>query len=72
DILAVDETAGVITIPYIDAFDQSPILDLKPYIPVSERVKQVRVPLWFADWPEWYEDSGAFFSENSARLFGTE
>jgi len=37
----------VVTIERIDAFDGTPILDLKPYIPGADCVKgQVRVPSW--------------------------
>jgi tRNA (Thr-GGU) A37 N-methylase len=30
----------------IDAFDDTPVLDLKPYIPGSDGVVKVKVPLW--------------------------
>jgi len=58
EILSVGQDAGVVEIANIDAFDDTPVLDLKPYIPACDRVKEVRVPAWAADWPEWLPDEG--------------
>ncbi len=55
--LEMDREHGIIRVPYIDAFDRTPVLDLKPYFPVSERVREARVPEWVHDWPQWYEES---------------
>jgi tRNA-Thr(GGU) m(6)t(6)A37 methyltransferase TsaA len=57
-ILNVDHAAGVVEIAAIDAFDDTPVLDLKAYIPVCDRVETVRVPVWAADWPEWMPEEG--------------
>ncbi len=62
-ILDIDEVKGIVTVAYIDAFDESPIIDLKPYIPVSDRVRDVKVPQWFSEWPDWYEEAGEFFAK---------
>lgn len=59
-ILRIDQEKGLIQIPYIDAMNGTPILDLKPYHPSSDRVKKVTVPEWCSHWPEWYEDSAGF------------
>ena len=56
-ILSVNVNEGIIEVPYIDAFNDSPILDLKAYFPVSDRVRDFKVPEWVKDWPEWYEDA---------------
>ena len=58
EILNVDHDEGVIEIVNIDAFDGTPVVDLKPYIPVCDRVKDARVPEWIADWPEWMPEEG--------------
>lgn len=55
--LALDMENGVIQVPYMDAFDGTPVLDLKPYFPVSERVREAQVPKWVESWPQWYEES---------------
>lgn len=51
---------GIITTPYIDAEPGTPVLDIKPYHPSTERVKDVGVPSWCRHWPQWYEDSAHF------------
>jgi tRNA-Thr(GGU) m(6)t(6)A37 methyltransferase TsaA len=56
----IDYERGIIQIPYIDAEDGTPILDLKPYHPSADRIRDVAVPEWCAHWPQWYEDSPAF------------
>jgi tRNA (Thr-GGU) A37 N-methylase len=62
-MLGVDEKSGTVKLEYIDAIDGSAVLDIKPYLPVSDRVKNVEVPEWYSDWPDWYEDAGEFFSK---------
>jgi tRNA-Thr(GGU) m(6)t(6)A37 methyltransferase TsaA len=56
-IMGVDEKKGIVTVPWIDAFDGTPILDLKPYIPIADRVREFYVPDWLAVLPEWVEDA---------------
>jgi tRNA (Thr-GGU) A37 N-methylase len=58
-ILRVDEQAGLLRIPWIDAEDGTPLLDLKAYHR-SERVRETQVPEWCRHWPAWWEDAGAF------------
>jgi tRNA-Thr(GGU) m(6)t(6)A37 methyltransferase TsaA len=59
-VLSIDHTLGHIIIPYIDAEDGTPVIDIKPYHPATERVRDVSVPAWCSHWPQWYEDSAAF------------
>jgi len=59
-VLYVDETNGRIGLAYTDAEDGSPVLDIKPYVPCSDRVKTVSTPAWSSHWPAWYEDSATF------------
>ena len=58
-ILEIDLEEGIITMPFMDAEDQSPVLDIKPYLPM-ERVRDCAVPEWCRHWPEWYEDTPGF------------
>ncbi len=58
-VLEIHQEKGLIYTPYIDAEQDSPVLDIKPYH-LSERVRECAVPTWCKQWPEWYEDSGAF------------
>ena len=63
EILDVDHEKGVVEIVNIDAFDGTPVIDLKPYIPVCDRVKDVQMPEWAADWPQWLPDEGQSLEE---------
>jgi tRNA-Thr(GGU) m(6)t(6)A37 methyltransferase TsaA len=57
-ILSVDQDQGRVEIARIDAHDGTPVIDLKPYIPVCDRLRDVRVPDWMSDWPEWMPQEG--------------
>lgn len=56
----IDAENGVIGLAYIDADDQSPVLDIKPYTPSLDRVDQPEVPAWCKHWPNNVETSGDF------------
>ena len=56
----VDAQCGRIGLAWIDADDQSPVLDLKPYTPSLDRVQSPAVPCWCSRWPESVEQSGSF------------
>jgi tRNA-Thr(GGU) m(6)t(6)A37 methyltransferase TsaA len=64
-ILNVDVDTGTVLIPWIDAMDGTPVLDLKPYLPSSDRVRDVRVAPWMADWPVWMEEAGEYFAQHA-------
>jgi tRNA (Thr-GGU) A37 N-methylase len=61
-ILQVDVEDGTVVLPWIDAYDGTPLLDLKPYIPISDRVRDFKVAEWLEDWPAWMEDAEAYFA----------
>jgi len=63
-ILDIDLEKGVVTLPWIDAYDGTPVIDLKPYIPISDRIRDYQVADWASDWPEWMEDAAAYFAEH--------
>jgi tRNA-Thr(GGU) m(6)t(6)A37 methyltransferase TsaA len=60
ELIAVDRRNGRIEVNYLDAEPGTPVLDIKPYHPSSDKVRDVRMPAWCADWPGCYEESGAF------------
>jgi tRNA-Thr(GGU) m(6)t(6)A37 methyltransferase TsaA len=60
DLINVDRENGLVIISWIDAEDGTPILDIKPYHPSSDRIRDIRMPEWCAHWPQWYEESGEF------------
>ena len=63
-ITHIDYDMGRIYITYIDAMNNSIILDLKSYTPSIERVEKPEVPSWCSHWPKSYETSGDFDWEN--------
>jgi tRNA (Thr-GGU) A37 N-methylase len=67
-ILGVDCARGLVLLPWLDAAAGSPVLDLKPYLPVSDRIRDVQVAGWMQDWPVWMEDAGAFFATHATNL----
>jgi len=54
----IDHEKGIINVKGIDAMDNSPILDLKPYIPVCDRVEEFKIPDWFTGWPSSLPEDG--------------
>ena len=38
--------ANYVEIEWIDAFDDSPIIDIKPYIPRNDSFPQAKTPVW--------------------------
>ena len=62
-IAYVDEATATVGLYYIDAFPESPVLDLKPYTPSVDRVESPSVPKWCARWPRSYEEIGDFVWE---------
>lgn len=59
-VLEIDDQKGIIKIPYIDANDGTPVLDIKPYTPSLDRVQNPLVPHWCEHWPKSVEASGDF------------
>ena len=59
-ILYVDPIAARVGLAYIDAFDGTPVLDVKPYTPSLDRVESPGTPSWCAHWPQSTEASGDF------------
>jgi tRNA-Thr(GGU) m(6)t(6)A37 methyltransferase TsaA len=59
-VLHIDHENGKIAVAYIDAEDGTPLLDIKPYFPATDRVRDVTVPEWCRAWPQWVEESAAF------------
>jgi tRNA-Thr(GGU) m(6)t(6)A37 methyltransferase TsaA len=57
-VLNVDEENGTVRIANIDAYDGTPVVDLKAYFPVCDRVKEATIPEWLSDWPEWMPEEG--------------
>ena len=59
-VLDIQAEEGLIRLAYVDAEDGSPVVDLKPYHPAVDRVRDAGVPAWCSHWPRWYEDAATF------------
>lgn len=59
-VTSFDAANGILHLAYIDAHDQSPVLDIKPYTPSLDRVEAPEVPGWCRHWPKNVETSGDF------------
>lgn len=59
-ITYIDHENAVIGLAWIEAFDGSPVIDIKPYTPSLDRVEHPTVPDWCSHWPKCYEASGNF------------
>lgn len=56
-VLEVNQAQGTIEIAGIDAYEHTPLIDIKPYIPCCDRVNTFRVPEWVRHWPEWMPEA---------------
>jgi tRNA (adenine37-N6)-methyltransferase len=66
-IVHIDQDEGQIEIADIDAYDGTPILDLKAYMPFCDRVQTARVPEWAAGWPQWLPEDGLGLEKGSVQ-----
>ena len=57
-IIKMDIEKGELIINEIDAFDNTPVLDLKSYFPTEDRVKDIVVPDRFKEWGDWLPEEG--------------
>ncbi|MHC5229445.1 SAM-dependent methyltransferase [Enterococcus sp. LJL99] len=64
EVIEIDYAKGIIYIPYTDANNGTPILDIKPYTPSLDKVENVKVPTWCNHWPHNLEESANFAWEN--------
>jgi tRNA (Thr-GGU) A37 N-methylase len=62
-VIKIDYEKGIIYTPYIDAENNTPVLDIKPYH-LNERIRDCEVPQWCSHWPEWDEESATFNWQN--------
>jgi len=63
-VVQIDHKKGIIQITWIDANDGTPVIDIKPYTPSSDRIETPGVPEWCSHWPKSLEQSENFDWEN--------
>jgi len=59
-VVQIDHKKGIIQITWIDANDGTPVIDIKPYTPSSDRIEIPGVPEWCSHWPKSLEQSENF------------
>ena len=62
-ILDVDHEKGLVIVSYLDAFDQTPLLDLKPYIAMSDRILTAEYPPYLKHWPDCNEKAMEWWAQ---------
>jgi tRNA (adenine37-N6)-methyltransferase len=69
-ISSVDVTSGIVDLAWIDASDGTPVLDIKPYLPMADRVMSAEYPEWLEGFPDSMEAAAEFFADpdNLARF----
>ena len=69
--ICMDAENGVADMVWIDAFDGTALLDIKPYLPMSDREMSAEYPEWLEGFPSFMEEAAAFFSdpENAAKFY---
>ncbi len=55
-IISLDEQNKRIIIDHMDANDGTPLIDIKPYLPSSDRVDKAEVAPWFEDLEKRYSE----------------
>ena len=64
EVININYEEGVIEIAFIDANNNTPVLDIKPYTASLDRVESPKVPKWCSHWPKSIEESETFPWEN--------
>lgn len=59
-VASIDPAEGLVRGDWIDAEPGSPVLDIKPYHPSSDRPARPETPPWCAHWPKDIESSEGF------------
>jgi tRNA-Thr(GGU) m(6)t(6)A37 methyltransferase TsaA len=59
-LLGVDPENHRLEVGWIDAENDTPVLDIKPYEPSDDRVRDVVMPDWCRHWPSCLEESAEF------------
>ncbi|MBN2038790.1 MAG: SAM-dependent methyltransferase [Spirochaetes bacterium] len=64
-IIKINRKKKIIDISPVDAFHNTPVIDVKPYMPHISRIRECKIPQWIDHWGEWFEDDELANSNNS-------
>ena len=62
-ILDIDHQKGIIKVPWFDGFPGTPIIDIKPYILMSDIVSKAKYPSYLQHWPRNQEEAAVWWSK---------
>jgi len=62
-ILSIDIEQGIITVPWMDAFPETPVIDIKPYLPMADLVETADYPEYLQHWPKSVESAMKWWAE---------
>jgi tRNA-Thr(GGU) m(6)t(6)A37 methyltransferase TsaA len=65
-IISVDKANGIIQIPWIDALDGSPLIDIKPYLLMADRIEKADYPTYLQHWPRSVEEAIVWWEQKIA------
>ena len=63
EIIKVDIKKGIIQVPWMDAFQDTPVIDMKPYLPATDLIETADYPSYLQHWPRSQEKSAEFWSQ---------
>ncbi len=59
-LIYLDKKNHRLELAYIDSENDTPVLDIKPYHPSVDKIRDVKMPDWCKHWPNFYEESETF------------
>ena len=59
-LVSLDRRTRRLEVAYIDAENGTPVLDIKPYEPSNDTVRDAVMPVWCRHWPKCLEESASF------------
>ncbi len=62
-ILSIDQDSGIISIPWFDGLPNSPVIDIKPYLRMTDIIADAKYPEYLQHWPNNQEEAIKWFSE---------
>jgi tRNA-Thr(GGU) m(6)t(6)A37 methyltransferase TsaA len=67
-IMDIDQKKGLIKLAYFDAFNGSPIIDIKPYLGMTDRVMSAEYPKYLQHWPKTNEEAAEWWAQQFAEM----
>jgi len=62
-IIKIDMEKGIIQVAWLDTFQDTPIIDIKPYLPMVDIIESADYPSYLQHWPKSQEKSVEFWAQ---------